>query len=114
MPVALAVILASVAGAFVGLWFVLKARARSAQARHARIQEMERIRAAAEREGQTVRMQAEVTAREEALTMRGEAESALRARLVELAELEAALAGRFVLADRKSTRLNSSHLVISS
>jgi ribonuclease Y len=105
MPVALAVILASVAGAFVGLWFVLKARARSAQARHARVQEMERIRAAAEREGQTVRMQAEVTAREEALTMRGEAEATLRARQVELAELEAALVGRSVLASEEARAL---------
>jgi ribonuclease Y len=105
MPVALAVILASVAGAFMGLWFVLKARARSAQARHARVQEMERIRAAAEREGQTVRMQAEVTAREEALTMRGEAEATLRARQVELAELEAALVGRSVLASEEARAL---------
>lgn len=102
MPVAIVVILAGVAGAFVGLWFVLKARARSAQGRHTRVQEMERIRAAAEREGQTVRMQAEVAAREEALTMRGEAEAALRTRQVELAELEATLAGKSVLASEEA------------
>jgi ribonuclease Y len=88
------------------LWFVLKARARGAQARRARAQEMERIRAAAEREGQTVRVQAEVTAREEALVMRTEAEVALRTRQVELAELEAALAGRTVLASEESRILD--------
>ena len=49
MPAALAIILAGVAGACIGLWFVLKARARSNQARHARAQEIERIRAAAGR-----------------------------------------------------------------
>jgi ribonuclease Y len=96
MPAALAVILAGVAGACIGLWFVLKARARADQARHARAQEIERILAAAEREGQTVRMQAEVAAREEALTVRAGAEVAFRARQVELAELEATLAGRSV------------------
>ena len=93
MPAALAVILAGLAGACVGLWFVIKARARVHQARHVRAQEIERIRSVAEREGQTVRMQAEVSAREEALVMRTEAEAALRARQAELAELETALAG---------------------
>jgi len=105
MPAAIAVILAGVAGACVGLWFVLKARARMNQARRTRVQETERIRAAAEREGQTVRVQAEVTAREEALVMRTEAEVALRARQVELAELEAALAGRTVWASEESRTL---------
>jgi ribonucrease Y len=105
MPAVLAVVLAGVAGACVGLWFVLKARARSNRARLARAQEIERIRAAAEREGQTVRMQVEVTAREEALTTRGEAEVALRARQVELAELEAALAGRSVLLSEEAHAL---------
>jgi len=102
MPATLAVVLAGVAGACMGLWFVLKARARGAQARRARAQEMERIRATAEREGQTVRVQAEVAAREEALVMRTEADVALRARQVELAELEAALAGRTVLASEEA------------
>ena len=106
MPAALAVILAGVAGACVGLWFVLKARARVDQARRVRAQEIERIRAVAEREGQTVRVQAEVTAREEALTMRAEAEVGLRARQVELAELEAALAGRSVLAGEEARKLD--------
>jgi len=102
MPATLAVVLAGVAGACMGLWFVLKARARGAQARRARAQEMERIRATAEREGQTVRVQAEVAAREVALVMRTEADVALRARQVELAELEAALAGRTVLASEEA------------
>ena len=106
MPAALAVILAGVAGACVGLWFVLKARARVDQARRIRAQEIERIRSVAEREGQTVRMQAEVTAREEALMMRTEAEVALRACQVELAELEATLAGRSVLASEETRALD--------
>jgi len=106
MPAALAVVLAGVAGACIGLWFVLKARARLDQARRARAQEIDRIYAAAEREGQTVRVQAEVTAREEALVMRTEAEVAFRARQVELAELEAALAGRSVLASEESRTLD--------
>jgi ribonuclease Y len=106
MPAALAVVLAGVAGACVGLWFVLKARARGAQTRRARAQEMERIRATAEREGQTVRVQAEVAAREEALVMRTEADVALRARQVELAELEAALAGQTVLASEEARTLD--------
>jgi len=106
MPAALAVILASVAGACVGLWLVIKARARVEQARHVRAQEIDRIRSVAEREGQTVRMQAEVTAREEALLMRAEAEAALRARQAELAELESALAGRSVLASEETRALD--------
>jgi len=106
MPAALAVILAGVAGACVGLWFAIKARARVDQARRARAQERERTRAAAEREGQTLRKQAEVTAREEALVMRTEAEVTLRARQVELADLEAALAGRSVLASEEARALD--------
>jgi ribonuclease Y len=113
MPVALVVVLAGVAGAFVGLWFALRARARANQARHARSQEIERIRATAEREGQTVRMQAEVTAREEALTMRSEAEVALRRSQVELAELEAALAGRSVLAGEEERALEEIRLQLA-
>ena len=106
MPAALAIILAGVAGACAGLWFVIKARARVDQARHVRAQEIDRIRSVAEREGQTVRMQAEVTAREEALVMRTESETALRARQVELAELEAALVGRSVLASEETRTLD--------
>jgi ribonuclease Y len=106
MPAALAVVLAGVAGACVGLWIVLKARARGAQARRARAQEMERIRATAEREGQTVRVQADVAAREDALLMRTAADLALRARQVELAELEAVLAGRTVLASEEARALD--------
>jgi len=114
MPAALAIILAGVAGACVGLWFVIKARARADQARHARAQEVERIRAAAEREGQTVRMQAEVTAREEALAMRAEADVAFRARQVELAEQEAALAGRSVLASEEVRTLEEARKELSN
>jgi hypothetical protein len=105
MPAALAVILAGVAGACVGLWLAIKARARIDQARHARAQEIERIRAAADREGQTLRMQAEIAAREEALALRSEAETAFHARQVELAELEAALAGRSVLVSEEARAL---------
>ncbi len=106
MPAALAVILAGMAGACVGLWFAIRARARVDQERHARMQEIERMRAAADREGQTLRRQAEVTAREEALMMRGAADEGLRAREVELAELEAGLAGRSVLADEEERALD--------
>ena len=106
MPAALAVVLAGVAGAMVGLWIALRARARNVQVRRARMQEIERIRAAAEREGQTIRVQAEIAAREEALVLRHEAEPALRAHQVELAELEAGLAGRSVLASEEGRTLD--------
>ena len=106
MPAALAVILAGVAGACAGLWLAIKTRARIDQARHVRAQEIERIRAAAEREGQTLRMQAEVTAREEALAMRSEAEVAFHSRQFELAEIEAALVGRSVLASEEARTLD--------
>ena len=106
MPVALAVVLAGLAGTCVGLWLALKRRARFAQARQAWAQEIERIRAAAVREGQTLRVQAEVAAREEALVLRAEAEAELRARQVELAGQEAALAGRQVLVDEEARALD--------
>ena len=106
MPAALAVLLAGVAGACAGLWLALKARARLEQARAAWAQEIDRIRAAAEREGQTLRMQAEVTAREEALVLRAEAEAGLRARQVQLAEQETALAGRAVLTEDEARALD--------
>ena len=106
MPVALAVVLAGVAGACGGLWLALKARARLDQARHAWAQEIERIAAAATREGQALRLQAEVTAREEALVRRAEAEAELRTQQVQLAEHEAALAGRNVLADEEARALD--------
>ena len=99
-------IVGGVAGACVGLWFVIMGRARADQLRHSRAQEIERIRAAAERESQTLRMQAEVAAREEALVMRAEAEAAFRARQVGLAEGEAALVGRTVLADEEARGLD--------
>ena len=102
MPVALALVLAGVAGACAGLWFALKSRTRLGQARRAWSQEIERVRAAAVREGQTLRVQAEVTAREEALIMRGEAEAGMRAREIQLAEQEVALAGRKVLHDEEA------------
>jgi ribonucrease Y len=105
MPVALALALAGVAGAFVGVLFALRARAHGARVRHARALELERIRATAEREGQTLRVQAEVAAREEALLLRAEAEGELRARQVEVAEQEAALAGRMVLAEEEARAL---------
>jgi ribonuclease Y len=98
----LAILVAGVAGACVGLWVSFKARARVRQLRHARGLEVERIRAAAERERQTVRMQADVAAREEALVLRSEADVELRARQVELAQHETALAGRLVLADEEA------------
>jgi len=105
MPTALAVVLAGLAGACVGLWLALGRRARFQQARLARAQEIERIRAAAVREGQTLRLQAEVAAREEALELRAQADAELRARQVELAEREAALAGRQVLAEEEARAL---------
>ena len=97
MPAALAVVLAGVAGACTGLWLVLRSRARVAQARQAWAQEIEGIRSAATREGQALRVQAEVAAREEALVLRAEAEEVIRAQQMQLAEQEAALAGRNVL-----------------
>jgi ribonuclease Y len=106
MPAVLAVILAAVAGACAGLWFAIKARARGRRIRHARAQEIARIHAAAERERQTLRMQAEVTAREEALVVRAQVDGELRARQVELAEREAALVGRTVLANEESRALD--------
>ena len=106
MPAALAVILAAAVGGGAGLWFAIKARARGRQIRHARAQEITRIHAAAERERQTLRMQAEVTAREEALVLRAQVEGELRARQVELAEREAALVGRSVLATEEARALD--------
>ena len=108
MPATLAVLLAGVAGACVGLWFAFKARSRSKQARRARALEIERIRAAALREGQALRTQVEVAAREEALTVRAEADGALQTRQVELAEQEASLAGRVVLVNEERRLLDES------
>lgn len=105
MPAALAMILAGAAGASLGLWLSTKVRTRVVRHRHARVQENERIRAAAERERQTLRVQAEVAAREEALVVRADAEAAFRARQLELAELEAALVGRTVLAGEEAREL---------
>jgi len=72
--ITLAFVLAGALGVCVGLWFAIKARTRAQAAGRARAQEIERIRATAEREAQTLRRQAEVAVREEALVMRGEAE----------------------------------------
>lgn len=102
----LTIVLAGVAGTCAGLWFSFRARARVRQLRHARALEVERIRAAAERERQTVRMQAQVAAREEALLLRAEADVELRARQVELAEQETALAGRMVLAAEEARTID--------
>jgi ribonuclease Y len=101
MPAILASVLAGVVGACVGLWLALNSRARARLARRARVQEIERIRATAELEALTLRRQVEVAAREEALLLRNEAETALRSRQVELAEMEAGLAGRTVLVDEE-------------
>jgi len=109
MPATLAVLLAGVAGACIGLWFALGARSRIEQGRRARAIEIERIRAAALREGQALRTQVEVAAREEALTVRAEAEVALQKRQVELAEQEAALAGRLVFANEERRLLDELH-----
>jgi ribonucrease Y len=106
MPAALAVVLAGVVGAAVGLGLAIKARRRLYRARRARVQEAERLRATAEREGQTLRVEAEVTAREEALVVRAEAEAALHSRQVELAQAEVALAGRVVLQDEEARVLD--------
>jgi ribonucrease Y len=102
MPATLALVLAGVVGACAGLWFAIKARARIDMARRTRTQEIERIRAAAERESLTLRRQVEVEAREEALVVRNQAEPELRARQVELAEMETALAGRAVFLDEEA------------
>jgi ribonuclease Y len=102
MPAALAVVLAGVAGALIGVLFALRARARTQRQRQARVQEIERIRAGAVRAGQTLRMQTVVAAREEALGMRAEAEVALHARQAQLADEEVALAGRTVLVDEEA------------
>jgi ribonucrease Y len=106
MPAILAVVLAGVVGASVGLWLAMRARAQVNLARRARAQEIERIRAAAEREALTLRRQVEVVAREEALVLRSEAEQALRVRQIELAEMETALAGRTVLVDEEARALD--------
>jgi ribonuclease Y len=105
VAIPLAVVLAGVVGACVGLWLALKARARLAVARRGRAQEIERIRATAEREAMTLRRQVEVVAREEALVLRNEAEPLLRGSQVELAELEAALVGRKVFLDEEARTL---------
>jgi ribonuclease Y len=105
MPAIIAVVLAGVLGACVGLWLAVRARARANLARRARTQEVERIRANGEHEASTLRKQIEVAAREEALVLRNEAEVALQSRQVELAEMEAALAGRTVLADEEARAL---------
>jgi ribonuclease Y len=105
MPTALAMLLAGVIGACVGLWLALRARARLRQRRHAWVSELDSIRATAVREGQAKRVQAEMAAREEALILRAAAEEELRGRQVQLAEQEAALAGRVVLADEEARAL---------
>src|SRR5512141_835784 len=102
MPVALAVVLAGLAGACAGLWLALKARARSKRAAYAWAQELDRIRSAAEREGQALRLQTQLGAREEALLLRAEAEADLRARQAEHAALETALAGRTVAVEEEA------------
>lgn len=102
MPATLAMLLAGVAGASAGLWFAVKRRIRLRHAHVTRAQEIERMHAAAIREGQTLRMDAEVTAREEALVMRAEAEASLRSREIELAEQETLLAGRQVAASEEA------------
>lgn len=102
MPAALAVVLAGLLGACAGLWLVLKARARLERAAHAWAQEVERTRAAGEREGQALRLEAELAAREEALLLRTEAEAGLHARQSELAAQETALAGRTVAVDEEA------------
>jgi len=104
--ITLAFVLAGALGVCVGLWFAIKARTRAQAAGRARAQEIERIRATAEREAQTLRRQAEVAVREEALVMRGEAEQGLRSRQMELAEMEAALAGRAVLVNEEVRALD--------
>jgi ribonuclease Y len=102
----LAVVLAGVVGACVGLWLAIKARARLSVARRTRAQELDRIRATAEREALTLRREVEVAAREEALVLRSEAEPSLRNRQVELAEVETALAGRAVFLDEEARALD--------
>ncbi len=106
VAIPLAVVLAGVVGACTGLWLAIKARARVDLARRSRTQEIERIRATAEREALTLRRQVEVAAREEALVLRNEAEPALRGTQVELAEREAALVGRKVFLDEEARALD--------
>jgi ribonucrease Y len=108
MPAALALVLAGVAGACIGLWLALRARARFDRARQAWAQELERIRASALREGQTLRMDAEVAAREEALVRRAEGTEELRAAQAELAAQEATLAGRQVMVEEEARAIADS------
>jgi len=73
--------------------------------RHARALEIARIRATAERERQTVRIQAEVTAREEALVLRTQVDGELRANQSNLPS--ASRAGRAnVLANEEARALD--------
>ena len=65
VAIPLAVVLAGVVGACAGLWFAMKARARLDLAHRGWVQEIDRIRATAERESQTLRRQVEVVARED-------------------------------------------------
>jgi ribonucrease Y len=102
MTAGLAMVLAGVLGACVGLWLAIRARTRVTLIQRARAQEIGRIRATAEREALTLRRQVEVAAREEALVSRSEAEPGLRRRQVELAEMETALAGRAVFLNEEA------------
>lgn len=105
MLAACAVASAALLGGCLGLWLKAKVRARLRLALRARAQEIERLRATAAREVATLRLQAEVAAREEALVLRGQAEGGLQARQVELADWEAALAGRGVFLDEEARAL---------
>jgi ribonuclease Y len=105
MPATLAVVMSGVAGALVGVLLALRARMQASRRRQARAQELERIRSGAMRGRQTLLMQSEVAAREAALLLRGEADAELRARQAQLADEEAGLAGRTVLADEEARAL---------